>query len=206
MHVFTGAMINKDFLLFRLLLLVSLMTSGYASAQNKRVSLFNGKDLTGWSVLKCEAEVKDRNLFIKSGNGLVQTEGKYRDFVLEYEWKALGENNWDSGVYFRYTSVPKNSPWPKRYQANLLKGKEGNVGGIEGGTSKGLIKEREWNTFKLTVQGSQISLLINGKEAWKADGLADLEAGFIAVQAEVPGGGQHLFRNIFITELESTKE
>ena len=206
MHVFTGAMINKDFLLFRLLLLVSLMTSGYASAQNKRVSLFNGKDLTGWSVLKCEAEVKDRNLFIKSGNGLVQTEKKYRDFVLEYEWKALGENNWDSGVYFRYTSVPKNSPWPKRYQANLLKGKEGNVGGIEGGTSKGLIKEREWNTFKLTVQGSQISLLINGKEAWKADGLADLEAGFIAVQAEVPGGGQHLFRNIFITELESTKE
>lgn len=206
MHVFTGAMINKDFLLFRLLLLVSLMTSGYASAQNKRVSLFNGKDLTGWSVLKCEAEVKDRNLFIKSGNGLVQTDKKYRDFVLEYEWKALGENNWDSGVYFRYTSVPKNSPWPKRYQANLLKGKEGNVGGIEGGTSKGLIKEREWNTFKLTVQGSQISLLINGKEAWKADGLADLEAGFIAVQAEVPGGGQHLFRNIFITELESTKE
>ncbi|MFT6178976.1 MAG: hypothetical protein ACJA1W_001319 [Akkermansiaceae bacterium] len=206
MHVFTGAMINKDFLLFRLLLLVSLMTSGYASAQNKRVSLFNGKDLTGWSVLKCEAEVKESNLFIKSGNGLVQTDKKYRDFVLEYEWKALGENNWDSGVYFRYTSVPKNSPWPKRYQANLLKGKEGNVGGIEGGTSKGLIKEREWNTFKLTVQGSQISLLINGKEAWKADGLADLEAGFIAVQAEVPGGGQHLFRNIFITELESTKE
>jgi hypothetical protein len=198
-------MMNKDFL-FRLLLLVSLMTSGYASAQNKRVSLFNGKDLKGWTVLKCEAEVADGNLFIKSGNGLVQTEKKYRDFVLEYEWKALGENNWDSGVYFRYTSLPKNRPWPKRYQANLLKGQEGNVGGIEGGTSKGLIKEREWNTFKLTVQGSKISLLINGKEAWKADGLEDLEAGFIAVQAEVPGGGQHLFRNIFITELESSKK
>ena len=198
-------MMNKDFL-FRLLLLVSLMTSGYASAQNKRVSLFNGKDLKGWTVLKCEAEVADGNLFIKSGNGLVQTEKKYRDFVLEYEWKALGENNWDSGVYFRYTSLPENRPWPKRYQANLLKGQEGNVGGIEGGTSKGLIKEREWNTFKLTVQGSKISLLINGKEAWKADGLEDLEAGFIAVQAEVPGGGQHLFRNIFITELESSKK
>ncbi|MDE0860193.1 MAG: DUF1080 domain-containing protein [Akkermansiaceae bacterium] len=198
-------MMNKDFL-FRLLLLVSLMTSGYASAQNKRVSLFNGKDLKGWTVLKCEAEVADGNLFIKSGNGLVQTEKKYRDFVLEYEWKALGENNWDSGVYFRYTSLPENRPWPKRYQANLLKGKEGNVGGIEGATSKGLIKEREWNTFKLTLQGSKISLLINGKEAWKADGLEDLEAGFIAVQAEVPGGGQHLFRNIFITELESSKK
>ena len=198
-------MMNKDFL-FRLLLLVFLMTSGSASADNKRVSLFNGKNLDGWTVIKCEAEVTNDNLLIKSGNGLVQSKKKYRDFVLEYEWKALGKNNWDSGVYFRYNSLPENRPWPKRYQANLLKGKEGNVGGIEVATSKGLIKEREWNTFKLTLQGSKISLLINGKEAWKADGLEDLEAGFIAVQAEVPGGGQHLFRNIFITEIASSEK
>lgn len=196
-------MIRKDFAI-GVLLLVSLISS--ASAQDKRVSLFNGKNLDGWTVLKCEAEVKDGNLFIKSGNGLVQSEKKYKDFVLEYEWKALGQDNWDSGIYFRYTSVPGKRPWPKRYQANLLKGQEGNVGGIKGATSKGLLKDREWNKFKLTVQGSKISLMINGKEAWKGDGLEDLEAGFIAVQAEVPGGGQHLFRNIFITELKTAKE
>lgn len=186
---------------FPLVLAASLLTSGFSSAQEKRVSLFNGKDLKGWSILKCEAEVKDGNMFIKSGNGLVQTAKKYQNFVLEYEWKALGEDKWDSGVYFRYTSVPKGRPWPKRYQANLLKGKEGDVGGIEGASSKGLLKDREWNKFKLTVNGSKISLQINGKDAWKGDGLEDLEAGFIAVQAEVPGGGQHYFRNIFITEL-----
>jgi len=193
-------MMKKDFA-FPLVLAASLLTSGFSSAQEKRVSLFNGKDLKGWSILKCEAEVKDGNMFIKSGNGLVQTAKKYQNFVLEYEWKALGENKWDSGVYFRYTSVPKGRPWPKRYQANLLKGKEGDVGGIEGASSKGLLKDREWNKFKLTVNGSKISLQINGKDAWKGDGLEDLEAGFIAVQAEVPGGGQHYFRNIFITEL-----
>ena len=193
-------MMKKDFA-FPLVLAASLLTSGFSSAQEKRVSLFNGKDLKGWSILKCEAEVKDGNMFIKSGNGLVQTAKKYQNFVLEYEWKALGENKWDSGVYFRYTSVPKGRPWPKRYQANLLKGKEGDVGGIEGASSKGLLKDREWNKFKLTVHGSKISLQINGKDAWKGDGLEDLEAGFIAMQAEVPGGGQHYFRNIFITEL-----
>ncbi|HBE97129.1 MAG TPA: hypothetical protein DDW68_08135 [Verrucomicrobiales bacterium] len=193
-------MMKKAFA-FPLVLAASLLTSGFSSAQEKRVSLFNGKDLKGWSILKCEAEVKDGNMFIKSGNGLVQTAKKYQNFVLEYEWKALGENKWDSGVYFRYTSVPKGRPWPKRYQANLLKGKEGDVGGIEGASSKGLLKDREWNKFKLTVNGSKISLQINGKDAWKGDGLEDLEAGFIAVQAEVPGGGQHYFRNIFITEL-----
>ena len=193
-------MMKKDFA-FPLVLAASLLTSGFSSAQEKRVSLFNGKDLKGWSILKCEAEVKDGNMFIKSGNGLVQTAKKYQNFVLEYEWKALGENKWDSGVYFRYTSVPKGRPWPKRYQANLLKGKEGDVGGIEGASSKGLLRDREWNKFKLTVNGSKISLQINGKDAWKGDGLEDLEAGFIAMQAEVPGGGQHYFRNIFITEL-----
>jgi hypothetical protein len=193
-------MMKKAFA-FPLVLAASLLTSGFTSAQEKRVSLFNGKDLKGWSILKCEAEVKDGKMFIKSGNGLVQTAKKYQNFVLEYEWKALGEDKWDSGVYFRYTSVPKGRPWPKRYQANLLKGKEGDVGGIEGASSKGLLKDREWNKFKLTVNGSKISLQINGKDAWKGDGLEDLEAGFIAVQAEVPGGGQHYFRNIFITEL-----
>ena len=196
-------MITKDFII-RLLLSVILLTS--CSAQGNRVSLFNGKNLDGWTVLKCEAEVKDGNMFIKSGNGLVQSEKKYQNFVLEYEWKALGEDKWDSGVYFRYNEVPKGRPWPKRYQANLLKGKEGDVGGIKGASSKGLLKDREWNKFKLTVKGTKISLMINEKEAWRGKGLEDLEAGFIAVQAEVPGGGQHLFRNIFITELEASKK
>ena len=196
-------MITKDFII-RLLLSFTLLTS--CSAQGKRVSLFNGKNLDGWTVLKCEAEVKDGNMFIKSGNGLVQSEKKYQNFVLEYEWKALGEDKWYSGVYFCYNEVPKGRPWPKRYQANLLKGKEGDVGGIKGASSKGLLKDREWNKFKLTVRCSKISLMINEKEAWKGEGLEDLEAGFIAVQAEVPGGGQHLFRNIFITELEASKK
>jgi hypothetical protein len=193
-------MIKKDFVI-RILLSVTLLTS--ASAQNNRVSLFNEKNLDGWTVLKCEAEVQGGNIFIKGGNGLVQSAKKYQNFVLEYEWKALGKDKWDSGVYFRYTSVPNGRPWPKRYQANLLKGKEGDVGGIKGASSKGLLKDREWNKFKLTVDGAKISLMINEKEAWKGEGLEDLEAGFIALQAEVPGGGQHLFRNIFITELES---
>jgi hypothetical protein len=194
-------MIKKDFII-RTLLSVSLLTSSFA--QGSRVSLFNGKNLDGWTVLKCEAEVKDGNMFIKSGNGLVQSAKKYQNFVLEYEWRALSEDKWDSGIYFRYTSIPNNRAWPKRYQANLLKGKEGDVGGIKGASSKGLLKDREWNKFKLTVNGAKISLMINDKEAWKGEGLENLGAGFIAVQAEVPGGGQHLFRNIFITELEAS--
>ncbi|MFZ2644105.1 MAG: family 16 glycoside hydrolase, partial [Verrucomicrobiia bacterium] len=68
--------------------------------------------------------------------------------------------------------------------------------------SQGLIKPGEWNCFKLTVRGTQAALEINGKPAWKADGLEGPKEGYIGVQAEVPGGGQHRFRNIYITELK----
>ncbi len=187
--------------LFGLAVLVSLLVAA-APATNKRVSLFNGKDLEGWTLLKCKATVDKGNILLQRGNGLVQTKKKYADFVLEFDWKPLAEDNWDSGVYFRYDKVPPGEPWPPRYQANLRKGMEGNVGGIKGARSKGMIKAGKWNTFKLTVKGDALDLKINGKQAWKAAGLEGPTSGFIALQAEVPNGGQHRFRKIFITELK----
>jgi len=163
--------------------------------------LFNGKDLSNWDVLKCEAVVQDGVLLIKSGNGLVQTKEQYADFVLDVEWKALKPDKWDSGIYCRYTSVPKGRPWPGRYQANIRKGMEGNMGGLKGATSKGLTKPGEWNHFVLTVRGTAAALEINGKPAWKADGLA-VPKGYISLQAEVPNGGQFLFRNVRIKILK----
>jgi hypothetical protein len=165
------------------------------------VDLFNGKDLAKWDVLTCEAEIQDGALLIKAGNGLVQTKEQFADFVLDYEWKALKADRWDSGVYFRYTEVPKGRPWPPRYQANLAKGIEGNVGELKGAASKDLTKPGEWNRFVLTVRGTKASLEINGKPAWEADGLKEPK-GFISLQAEVPGGGQFLFRNVRIKPLQ----
>ena len=172
-----------------------------SSSKSKRVALFDGKTLNGWTVIKCEAVVDNGEILLKAGNGLVQTEKKYGDFILEFDWKALRDAKWDSGVYFRYDSVPANRPWPKRYQVNLRQGQEGNVSDLEEARSEGLMKIGQWNRFKLTVRGTKASLEFNGKPAWQADGLAGLEKGFIALQAEVPGGGQKRFRNIYLTEL-----
>lgn len=164
------------------------------------VDLFNGKDLAKWDVLKCEVVIQDGALLIKSGNGLVQTKEQYANFVLDFEWKALKPDKWDSGVYFRYTSVPKGRPWPGRYQTNIRQGMEGNVGSLKGARSKGLTKAGEWNRFVLTVDGTKAALEINGKPAWKADGLK-VAKGYISIQAEVPNGGQFLFRNVRIKVL-----
>ena len=168
----------------------------------KRVALFDGKTLDGWTIIKCEATVDDGDILITAGNGLIQTEKKYGDFVLEFEWKALRDNKWDSGVYFRYDTVPAGRPWPKRYQVNLRQGMEDNIGDLKEARSEGLVNVGQWNKFRLTVQGTKASLEMNGKPAWDADGLGEPKEGFIALQAEVPGGGQHRFRNIYLTELD----
>ena len=155
--------------LFTLAAVAALLTAE-TSATGERVSLFNGENLDGWTLLKCEAAVDNGDILLKSGNGLVQSEKKYADYVLEFEWKALAEDKWDSGVYFRYDKVPQNKPWPTRYQVNLRKGMEGNVDKVKGASSEGMIKVGEWNTFKLTVEGDTLDLQINGKQAWKAEG------------------------------------
>ena len=173
-----------------------------AEPTGKPVCLFDGKTLTGWTLLTCEAEVDNGDLFIKAGNGLVQSERKYCDFILELDWKALKPAKWDSGIYFRYDPIPPKRHWPVRYQANLKQGDEGNVAELKGANSAGLIKPHEWNHFKLKVSGSHAELEINGKPAWKVDGVEGPAESYVALQAEVPGGGQHRFRNIYITELK----
>lgn len=171
------------------------------STEGQRLALFDGRTLEGWTVLKCEATVDDGEILLVAGNGLVQTQKQYGDFILDFEWKALRQDRWDSGVYFRYDSVPAGQPWPAQHQVNLLKGQEGNVSSLEGARSEGLARDGQWNAFRLTVQGTKASLEINGRPAWQADGLTGPERGFIALQAEVPGGGQFRFRNIYLTEL-----
>jgi hypothetical protein len=54
------------------------------------------------------------------------------------------------------------------------------------------------------VAGTTASLEINGQRAWTAGPVADV-AGYIGLQAEIPGGGQFLFRNIRVQELERSR-
>lgn len=181
--------------------MILAVVSGIGSARAAEcVELFDGKTLKGWDVLTCEAVVKDGAILLKAGNGLVQTKKRYTDFVFEYEWKALKADAWDSGVYFRYDEVPQGRPWPKRYQVNLRKGMEGDLGGFRDAKSTVPSKPGAWNKFELTVKGTKASLKVNGKAAWAVDGI-ERPSGFIGIQSEVPGGGQFLFRNIRIKEL-----
>lgn len=183
------------------LLALTLCSVSCALFGDKATPLFDGKTLNGWTVIDCEAEVDNGEIFLKEGNGLVQTEKQYGNFVLAFSWIALQEDKWDSGVYFRYDKVPEGRPWPRRYQVNLRYDMAGFVSALPDARCKGLVKPGEWNHFILTVNGTKASLVINGQPAWTAQGLEGPEKGYIALQAEVPKGGRYRFKDIYITEL-----
>jgi len=169
----------------------------------ERQEMFNGKDLEGWTVSRCEATVEDGSLLLKEGNGLVYLEGPYRDFIFEFKWKARDTEMWDSGVYFRCDAPPADGPrpWPSHYQVNLRKDMEGWVNKLPEARCEGLTKPGEWNEMKLICIGPAARLEFNGKVAWEAEGL-QIEEGIIALQAETPGGGQFEFKDIYLTELD----
>jgi hypothetical protein len=165
-----------------------------------RVSIFSG-DLNGWHAHNnCETEVVDDALRLKAGDGLLWHDLQLRNFVFETDWRPLKEKDYDAGIYFRCDLPPEGKPFPAKYQVNLKQGDEANLIGFKDGRSTGHFKPGEWNHLKLTVNGTKAEMEINGQPAWKVDGLED-RRGYFGLQVEVPLGGEHEFKNMFVTEL-----
>ena len=82
------------------------------------VSLFNGKDLSGWApVYDVTFAVTNGNLRLVDGTGWLRTEKQYANCVLEAEWRALVPA-YDSGFFIR--AALEGKPWPKDgWQVNL---------------------------------------------------------------------------------------
>jgi len=179
-------------------LLLVLWVSG-AADKPAWVALFNGKDLKGWIGMNdVQGEVVDGNLRVGKGMGWLRLEKEYKDFILEFEWRAL-EEQYDSGIYFR--APLEGKPWPDAgFQVNLRYNALG-----------ALVKNRktivpaetpklpinQWHKLRLEARGKKAKLVINGEDNWETD-LLDRETGYLGIQIE---GKAFDFRNIRLQEL-----
>ena len=174
------------------------MGEGAEPPKGVTLDLFDGVSLDGWIATGCEVGVEDGLLVLQSGNGLLRTHHRYRDFELELSWRARGQEKWDSGVFFRAGEPPAPRPWPADYQINLRKGLEGELVRTSAPKPSGMVRDGQWNQFRLRVIGRTATLWINDQHAWTFDGL-ESDSGYIGLQAEVPGGGQFEFKDIRVT-------
>jgi len=186
---------------------ISLLCLGMM-AQEK--SLFNGKDLSGWTAYGTEKwYVEDGLLISESGPdaqyGYLATNEHYKDFEVTLEF--LQEADGNSGVFIRSTiEGTKVSGWQVEVAPP---GKH--TGGVYESYGRGwlikpdaekekALKEGEWNTMKIRVSGDQLTSWLNGVEMVSiTDEKIGAGEGSIALQIHDGGGIRVKWRNINIT-------
>lgn len=194
-------------------LLCSLFLVCTSAFAQQKVKLFNGKDLSGWTIHGTEKwMVEDGLLICESGPdkeyGYLSTDKEYKNFVLTLEFKQ--EANGNSGVFFR-SKIPegvKICGW----QAEVAPPGQ-HTGGIYESYGRGwlvqpapedekYLKMGAWNTYKIKADGDEVTTWLNGRQMChiKDEKIGEGE-GFIALQIHSGGGIKVSWRNIEIREL-----
>ncbi len=182
-----------------LLFAATIFSMGLWAQQPKWISLFNGKDLTGWTKLNGTADYKVENNTItgisKPGtpNTFLATTRQYGDFILEFDFKV--DDALNSGVQFRSNSLNTyNKGVVHGYQFEIDPSARAWTGGIYDEARRGWLypmtynpsaqkafKNNQWNKARIEAIGSSIRTWVNGIAA--ADLVDDKTAsGFIALQ------------------------
>lgn len=175
-------------------------------------SLFNGKNLDGWTIHGTELwYVQDGLLICESGPekayGYLSTNKYYDDFELTLEFKQ--EANGNSGVFIRSTVEGiKVSGWQVEVAPP---GNE--TGGVYESYGRGwlikpskekdkALKMGEWNTMRIRVKGDRIKSWLNGTSMISLkDKKIGQGKGAIALQIHDGGGIKVRWRNLVVTPL-----
>jgi hypothetical protein len=193
------------------LLLVLLLCS--FSSQSKKTPLFNGKDLTGWTIYGTEKWYVDKDgyLVCESGPdkqyGYLATDKFYKNFDLTLEF--LQESNGNSGVFFRSTVKGTTiSGW----QCEVAP-KGHDTGGIYESYGRGwlvqipdekenILKPGKWNKLRLRVEGDRVQTWLNGEPMVDIqDEKIGQANGSIALQIHDGGGIKVRWRKMMVEEL-----
>lgn len=196
----------------KIIFLVAAFALSTGLFAQKAVSIFNGKDLTGWTIHGTEKWYVENGLLIcESGPdkayGYLSTDKDYKNFDLTLQFQQDADGN--SGVFFR-SSIEgvKISGW----QAEVAPPGH-NTGGIYESYGRGwLIKPApekdkylrfgKWNTYRLRVVGDEVTTWLNGHEMIHLkDEKIGQGNGFIALQIHDGGGIKVRWKNIKIKEL-----
>lgn len=191
-------------------ILVLCLLASLTTFSQKKINLFNGKDLTGWKIYGTEKWYVEKGELIcesgpDKGYGYLGTEKTFKDFELTVEFKQ--EANGNSGVFF-HSSITgtKISGWqaevapPGHFSGGIY---ESYGRGWLIKPEKDAIKMGSWNTMKIVVKGNLVKTWVNGVEMITLDdekiGSKD---GCIALQIHDGGGIKVRWRKIKVKVLK----
>jgi hypothetical protein len=193
------------------LFLVLFLATQLALAQTK-VKLFNGTDLTGWTVHGTERwYVENKEMVCESGPdkqyGYLSTNKNYKNFIFTVQFKQ--EANGNSGVFIRSgIEGVKISGW--QVEVAPL---NNHTGGIYESYGRGwliqpapenekYLKTREWNTLKIKVLNDEVTSWLNGQQmVYLKDEKIGKGEGFVALQIHDGGGIKVRWKDFELEEL-----
>lgn len=197
---------QKTAYFFLILALMSFM------APQKKIRLFNGKDLSGWKIYGTEKwYVQDGELVCESGPdkgyGYLATEKSYKNFDLSLQFKQ--EANGNSGVFFRSTiEGTKISGWqvevaPKGHDTGGIYESYGRGWLIQIPDEKeNFLKVGDWNTLRIRVEGDRVQTWLNGQSMVDlSDEKIGKANGSVALQIHDGGGIKVRWRKLVLKEL-----
>jgi hypothetical protein len=182
------------------------------ASKNKKNSLFNGKNLNGWTIYGTEKwYVEDGLLICESGPdkgyGYLATDESFKDFEATIDFRQQANGN--SGIFVRSSiEGTKITGW----QAEVAPPGH-DTGGIYESYGRGWIikpdKEKdkylkmgEWNTMKIRVVGPTITTWLNGHEMITlTDEKIGAAEGSIALQIHDGGGIKMEWKNLNVIRL-----
>lgn len=168
---------------------------GTCQAKSKWVSLFNGKDLDGWTVRgKATWSVQDGVLVGEGGMGHIYTNATCSDFEFKGMFRISDQGaKSNSGLYFR-ANPPADNPdgYPRGYEAQICHNQDAHTGWLwkpgtpTGKASELLTKNGEWFEYQIKAVGGHIQFWINKKLVMTYDD-AEYKSGHFAIQGHNPG-------------------
>jgi hypothetical protein len=169
------------------------------------VSLFNGRDLSGWKAHPSDTakwEVVGGILRASGGGGQLFTErDDYENFHFRVEAQINDVGN--SGQYFRAVFGPNPAiGYEAQISTSQADQKTGSLYGLVK-IPQALHKPNEWFTQEVIANGDRISITVNGKQVVSfVDPNNTYTRGHLALQQNLPGSVVQ-FRKIEVKELAS---
>lgn len=166
-----------------------------AETNGKWNSLFNGKDLNGWTVHgKAKWSVQEGVLVGVGGMGHIYTDATCTNFEARGMFRVTSQGATpNSGFYFR-ANVPADDPdgFPRGYEAQICNHGEGYTGWLwkpgkpTGKATELLTKDGEWFSYRIRAVGTHIQFWINDKLVMTYDD-PEYKSGHFAIQGHNPG-------------------
>jgi hypothetical protein len=178
------------------------------------VSLFNGKDLTGWVPVGKEKWTVEEGAIHGQGitkeYGYLRTEKKYVDFHMSLRFKCEADGN--SGVFFHVDFKPGTADVSQGLQFEIDRVLNHHTGGIYGDGRnwiawpnpeyEAILRPNDWNDYLLTVEGNRYTARLNGVLVLDfTDPTPKSFDGYIALQLHSGGLGNMRFKDLFIRDL-----